>query len=106
MKSKMAFKLGLASILGALVLCTGCAGSAPPGATAADAARAHTSVAALEQGRSLYMAHCGACHVPPAPTSQPVSAWPGHVDEMQTRAHLTPQEASLVKQYLVAVASR
>lgn len=102
----MAFKLGLVATLGALVLGTGCAGSAPPGATAADAARAHTSVAALDHGRSLYMAHCGACHVPPEPTSQPVSAWPGHVDEMQTRAHLTPDEASLVKQYLVTVASR
>jgi mono/diheme cytochrome c family protein len=106
MKSKMAFKLGLASILGALVLGTGCAGSAPPGATAADAARAHTSIAALDQGRSLFMAHCGACHAPPSPSSQPVSAWPGHVDEMQIRAHLTPQEASLVKQYLVTMAAR
>ena len=52
------------------------------------------------------MAHCGSCHVPPELSSQPVSAWPGHVDEMQTRAHLSSDEASLIKQYLVTVASR
>jgi mono/diheme cytochrome c family protein len=106
MKLNMAFKLGLVGVLGALALGAGCAGGAAPAATEADAARAHTSIASLDQGRTLFMAHCGACHVPPSPSSQPISAWPGHVDEMQTRAHLTPDEASLVKQYLVTIAAR
>ena len=105
MKSKMVFKLGSIAALLALALGAGCAGGVPA-ATEADAARAHTSLASLDQGRTLFMAHCGSCHVPPSPSSQPISAWPGHVDEMQTRAHLTPDEASLVKQYLVTLASR
>lgn len=104
MKLNMAFKLGSIAVLAAFA--AGCAGSAPPAATEADAARAGTTIAALEQGRTLYMAHCSACHVPPDPKSQPVSAWPGHVDEMQTRAHLSRDEAGLVKQYLVTVAAR
>jgi mono/diheme cytochrome c family protein len=103
MKSKMAFKLVSVALAVGLVAC---AGSAPPSATEADAARAHTSLAALDEGRTLYLAHCGACHTPPSPTSRPVTEWPAHVDEMQTRAHLSPQQAELVKQYLVTVASR
>ncbi len=101
----MVFKLGQGVTIAAVLALVGCAGGVPA-ATEADAARAHTSLASLEQGRTLFMAHCGACHAPPSPSSQPVSAWPGHVDEMQTRAHLTPDEASLVKQYLVTVSSR
>jgi mono/diheme cytochrome c family protein len=104
MKSKMAFKLGLVAL--AVGFTAACTGSAPPPATAADAARAHTSLAALDQGRSLYLGHCGACHTPPSPSSQSVDKWPGHVDEMQTRAHLSHEQAELVKQYLVTLASR
>jgi mono/diheme cytochrome c family protein len=104
MKSKMAFKL----VLGALAVgfAAACTGSAPPPATEADAARAHTSLASLNEGRSLYLAHCGACHTPPSPTSQPVDKWPGHVDEMETRAHLTHEEGELVKVYLVTLAAK
>src|SRR5262245_57550658 len=108
MKLNMAFKLVLAglAVVATAALSAGCAGSGPPAATAADASRARTTIADLDHGRTLYMAHCSACHVPPEPASQPVAAWPGHVDEMQTRAHLTDEEAALVKQYLVTVASR
>ena len=102
----MAFKLTAVALLGALALAAGYTGGAPRPATAADAARAHTTIAELDHGRTLFMAHCGSCHVPPSPDSQPVDAWPGHVDEMQTRAHLSPDEASLVKQYLVTIAAR
>ncbi len=108
LKLNMAFKLGSSAAAVALVaaLAVGCTGTGAPPATAADAARAGASLASLEDGRTLYMAHCSSCHTPPSPSSQAVSAWPGHVDEMQTRAHLSNTEASLVKQYLVTVASR
>ena len=104
MKTKMAFKLVSGAL--AIGLAAACTGSAPPPATAADAARAHASLADLNEGRSLYLAHCGACHTPPSPSSQPVAEWPAHVDEMQTRAHLSHEQAELVKQYLVTLASR
>ena len=98
----VAVALALAAALGLAA----CAPSAPPPVTAGDAARAGTSVAQLEHGRSLYMARCSVCHLPVAPRSKPATAWPGHVAEMQTRAHLTPDEARLVTSYLVTVASR
>ena len=105
----MVFKLGpgaLAAALAAAIGLAACATSAPPAVTAGDAARSHTSMAQLEHGRSLYMARCSVCHLPVAPRAKPAAEWPGHVAEMQTRAHLTPDEASLVKQYLVTIAAR
>jgi mono/diheme cytochrome c family protein len=108
MKLNMVFKLGQGPVAAALVAALGlaaCAPSAPP-VTAGDAARAGTSVAQLEHGRSLYLARCSVCHVPVAPRAKPAAEWPGHVAEMQTRAHLSADEARLVTSYLVTIASR
>jgi len=99
----MAFKLGLAAFA---TLAVACASTAPPVATQADAARAGIDVAQLEHGRSLYMARCSVCHLPPAPASKAPSAWPAKVAEMRLRAHLDDDEARLVETYLVTVASR
>jgi mono/diheme cytochrome c family protein len=110
MKLNMAFKVVLALVwIGALG--AGCARSVPPPATPTDASWAATTwpgttLAALDQGRQLYGARCAGCHLPVAPASIAPAAWPGHVDEMTTRAHLTPIEAELVTHYLVALSSR
>ncbi|MCE9576455.1 MAG: hypothetical protein K8W52_25120 [Deltaproteobacteria bacterium] len=102
----MAFKVVLIAALAA-----GCARSVPPPATPSDASFAATAwpgttIAELEHGRQLYGARCAGCHLPVAPASVAASAWPGHVDEMTTRAHLTPAEATLVTHYLVALSTR
>jgi cytochrome c5 len=64
------------------------------------------TAAQLDDGRSLYAGHCSACHLPPAPASQPASAWPGHVAEMKVRARLSEDQARLVERYLVTMALR
>ncbi len=106
MKLNMAFKVVVIAALAA-----GCARSVPPPATATDATWAAaawpgTTIADLEHGRQLYGARCAGCHLPVAPASIAASAWPGHVDEMTTRAHLSPSEAALGTHDLVALASR
>jgi mono/diheme cytochrome c family protein len=106
MNLNMAFKFVLIAALAA-----GCARAVPPPATPNDATWAAnawpgTTLADLEHGRQLYGARCAGCHLPVEPASIAASAWPGHVAEMTTRAHLGPTEAALVTRYLVALSSR
>jgi mono/diheme cytochrome c family protein len=84
--------------------------SAPPPVTPRHAAWAQAQWPAttrddLERGRSLYMAKCSGCHLPPAPDAHPPDAWPGEVAEMQERAHLAPDEVRLIERYVVTLAS-
>jgi mono/diheme cytochrome c family protein len=93
----------------ALTLFGACARIQMPTPTGADAARAGsrwpgTTVADLDRGRSLYVAHCSSCHQPVAPTRIPANEWPAHLEEMAERAHLSTEEASLVERYLVTMA--
>ena len=94
----------------ALLLLAGCARTQLPRPTTAEAQAAQTrwpgtTVADLNRGRSLYMARCSVCHQPVQPGRIPADEWPGHVEEMRERAHLSIDEARLVESYLVTAAS-
>lgn len=93
-----------------LVLVAACARSTAPVATSVDAERAAarwpgTTLEELQQGRSLFVGHCGGCHLPPRPTDFSADEWPGHVDEMRERSGLTMDESDLVVRYLVTMAA-
>jgi cytochrome c5 len=92
-------------------LAVACARVQMPHATPADAARGGArfpgvTVSELEQGRSLYVSKCSACHQPVEPTRLRPEEWPGHVEEMRGRAHLDAEQARLVEQYLVTMSSQ
>jgi cytochrome c5 len=98
-----------AAALGLLVL-TACAHSRAPRVTPADAERAQQrwpsiTVAELDQGRSLFVGHCGTCHLPPKPTDYAPETWPGHVSDMRERAGLTFDDQQLVERYVITMAS-
>jgi hypothetical protein len=59
----------------------------------------------LAQGRTLVARKCGACHLPPRPTSHPALEWPAEVRHMKQRAHLDDRQAQLIERYLVTMAS-
>jgi len=95
----------------AMALVAGCPRPQVPPVTAADAERAAarwpgTEQGDLESGRSLFIAHCSGCHLPPVPASVPPAAWPEQVEQMRERAHLSVENAALVTRYLIMVASR
>jgi hypothetical protein len=92
-----------------LAAAAGCGGSSLPTASEGDAARAQTrwpgvTTNELNHGRSLYVGHCGTCHLPVPPTEFTPDEWPAHVDEMQERAGLTAAEAESVQRYLMTMA--
>jgi hypothetical protein len=91
--------LAVALVLGACV-------GAPPAVTPDAAARAHTTVAELERGRTLLVARCGGCHRVPVPADHTARDWPVKLDEMATRAGLHRDERTLLERYLVVMSSR
>jgi cytochrome c5 len=78
-----------------LLAVSGCTPS-PPHATAADAARANVALAELEQGRTIVVGRCGACHKPPMPTDP----WQATMTDMSARAKLDANQRRLAEQYL------
>ena len=86
-------------LLVAMVAVGGCAPS-PPHATAADAARANVALAELEQGRTIVVGKCGACHRPPLPDDP----WQRWLPDMAARARLDASERHLAEQYLSVMA--
>ncbi|HEY2409289.1 MAG TPA: cytochrome c [Polyangiaceae bacterium] len=84
-----------------------------PHATSADASRVaarfpQSSANSLEEGRLLYLTHCGSCHALREPSSLAADAWPARVDDMQKSqgVHLSNEDARSITAYLVAVSSR
>lgn len=59
----------------------------------------------LERGRTLYVQKCSGCHRPPAPGDHSPADWPGEVAEMRERAHLGPEEVTLIERYVVTLAT-
>ena len=62
--------------------------------------------ASLDSGRALYLNRCGTCHRLYAPTRYEPELWPVMVGRMQERAHLAPEQRSLISQYLQATSAR
>jgi len=91
------------AVLVSILVLVGCGGSLPA-ATAIDASRANVELADLQNGRSLVVAKCGACHRPPMPTDHGATEWPVMLDEMSARAHLDFMQRRLIQEYLVAMA--
>ena len=93
----------------ALAACTGCAAFAPiaPPMSQADADRLTArgqavTLGELEEGRSLFVGRCAACHRLPRPDAYGTDRWPVFVDEMAARAQLTRPQAGAVLRYLLA----
>jgi mono/diheme cytochrome c family protein len=53
-------------------------------------------------GRNVFSTRCQRCHALPAPTRLSPDAWPGEVAGMSRKAGLSPDQVSLVIEYLVA----
>ena len=86
-----------------------CGGASLPVASEGDAARVRArwpgvTAGALNEGRALYVGHCGSCHLPVAPTELSAEAWPAQLDEMRERAGLTRAESDVVERYLITMA--
>jgi mono/diheme cytochrome c family protein len=92
-------------LAGLTVSLAGCARTQMPRPTAQQAQVSGIALADLDHGRSLYLARCSVCHQPVAPSNIAAAEWPGHVEEMRERAHLSAEEARLVENYLVTMAS-
>jgi cytochrome c5 len=86
-----------------------CAPSAPKvtpvHATWASAQWPGTTSADLERGRTVFVAKCSGCHLPPAPDSLTPAQWPAQIAEMSERANLVADERTLIERYVIAVAS-
>jgi mono/diheme cytochrome c family protein len=65
---------------------------------------AAVTVDALERGRSLYLAKCGACHMLYEPKAFSAAAWPNNVARMRNekRVHLSDDDATDIVRYLRA----
>lgn len=90
-----------------LALLAACAPRVPPRATLVDAQRGNTSMAELEQGRSLLISKCGSrCHQTPMPSDHTVAEWPKALDEMAPRANLAGDQRAALERYLIVMAER
>jgi uncharacterized membrane protein len=89
----------IARVVPAVALVAACT-NAPPRATAGDAARANVALAELQQGRTIVVGKCAACHAPPMPTD----AWQPWMDDMAERAKLDANQRRLAEQYLTVMA--
>jgi mono/diheme cytochrome c family protein len=92
----------LASAALGLVACTG----AVPNVTQADTHWAtqnwpDVTQAQLEQGRSLYVGHCGGCHAVVPPEKHSGDKWRAQIAEMAPRAKLEGPDRELVLRYLL-----
>lgn len=99
----------LAAFILAGTLISGC-GPGAPRVTAQHAQWAQAkwptvTMAELERGRTLFLDKCSACHLPPAPRNHSPAEWPEKVAEMTERAHLVPDEVTLIERYVVTLAT-
>jgi len=93
-----------------LTLGAGCA-AALPRPSAATVTRAQgrwpdSSLAQLEQGRSMFVQRCSGCHALPLPDSRTEAEWKKVMDEMAAEAKLTPDERVLVERFVLSVRTR
>jgi cytochrome c5 len=65
-----------------------------------------TTVSDLEHGRSVFVSRCAGCHNLPRPDAKSPDDWAGVLDEMASRAKVTPADKDLVLRYLSAASER
>lgn len=86
-------------------LAAGCATIVIPHATMRAAEQSGVALQTLEDGRGLYVAHCGNCHQIPDPGTHSANEWARILPEMVGDAHLDPAEAAQVLAFLQAMSS-
>ena len=81
----------------------------PPPVTA-ELARAgahqHVDLAALREGRALFVSRCIECHTLPAVSQHSATEWPRLIDEMAGRANLKSTERDAVLAYILVAHSQ
>jgi mono/diheme cytochrome c family protein len=60
-----------------------------------------SDLAELQAGRKLYVSKCGGCHNLILPEKFTAVQWPAHVESMEKRSNITPDEIRLIIKYLV-----
>lgn len=93
-----------------LTLGAGCAAAlprpSPATVTRAQGRWPDSSLAQLEQGRSMFVQRCSGCHALPLPDSRTEAEWKKVMDEMAAEAKLTPDERVLVERFVLSVRTR
>lgn len=56
----------------------------------------------LQEGRSLYVAHCGSCHALYLPQKYNETQWSHILDDMQKRAKIDDMKKDLIYKYLLS----
>jgi cytochrome c5 len=77
-----------------------------PAVTPAMVARSSSTEGILQQGRALYIAHCGRCHEYQLPDTVSDADWHVVVPGMAWNAGLSKQDEHAVHQYLIAAQSK
>ena len=95
----------LAGFFTVVALGAGCAAMIPH-ATLSHAERSGVPLETLEQGRGLFVGHCGNCHLAPDPGSLSAEQWAQILPEMLDDAHLSPEQATEVLAYLRALSAK
>ena len=56
----------------------------------------------LQEGRSLYIKHCGSCHNLYKPQSYTKEKWTHQMQEMKVEAKISDEQADLILGYLIS----
>jgi cytochrome c5 len=97
-----------AAVLMMAMSAAACAGKMPRPATPADVQWAQgrwpgMAAGDLEAGRQVLVTKCANCHRAPLPEEHSSDAWPGYISEMAGRAKLTPEDRSVLEQYVLTL---
>jgi cytochrome c2 len=60
----------------------------------------NATLAELQQGRTLFINNCGACHSLYSPDSYSVSQWKNIISQMAPRTSMTSSQVTLVTKYV------
>jgi cytochrome c5 len=66
----------------------------------------HVDLAALREGRTLFVSRCIECHTLPAVSQHSATEWPRLIDEMAGRANLKSTERDAVLAYILVAHSQ
>ncbi len=83
-----------------LISCSKTSGSSGAYVPTAADATANATLAQLQQGRSLFVSNCQACHNLPNPDDYTSSGWSSILNSMAPRTSLSTSEETLVYKYV------